>query len=344
MQINKLSSAFSRALLVLMSLCALILSACGGGSSSGSGSSTETASTDTSEEIVTGGTCDNGSTETEAIKQVGILAGVEGVAYESETTATVDGIKKTLTGVTSASGEYEYYEMCGEDSEVSVCHIKKCGIDIEIASAIEIVNPKIRPGVIGQFDGSATPRTLKDVIFYTYRDQPDPVRKRIAINVYQFLMALDDDNDPGTGIKITSQILELGKPLAQKIDFTRNDFDSAEDVIDYLKQVANRESLATDTNAKLLLQKNLANLNRYIVTGTITGKPEFITLLLNGSESITENEEGRFFFQTELMTGDVYTVNITQHSSDANCIIQNDRGIVGTSIVNDVAVICRRAE
>jgi hypothetical protein len=56
---------------------------------------------------------------------------------------------------------------------------------------------------------------------------------------------------------------------------------------------------------------------------------------------ITESGEGRFFFSTELMTGDKYNVEITQNSPETQCRIENNIGIVAESVITDVVVRCR---
>lgn len=318
-------------------LLQLTLIACGGSSNSDTATNNEVSSV--GGESVEALSCDNGSSESAEIKQVGTLSGVEGLAYESETIETVNGVKKTISGVTTASGEYDYYEVCGETSETDICYIKKCITIDETATGIEIVHPDIRPGVIGKAVSSTEPKTIRDFIFSTYEDQTDTVKKRITINTYRFLMALDDDNNPNTGLRLAPQTLEQGQKRAKQIDFTREDFASDTQVIDYLKKVVDKDALATDENAKLFLQTNLAGINRFIVSGTVKGAPQPIMLQLNGTETISPSDGGRFFFNTELRTGDAYHVELLEQTPGL-CHITSNTGIIADAAITNINVLC----
>ncbi|PID44320.1 MAG: hypothetical protein CSA52_00280 [Gammaproteobacteria bacterium] len=196
----------------------------------------------------TGKSCDNGS-RGEPVKKVGQLFRVAGLSYHSEAKASLGGIKKTLTGVTSETGQYEYYEACGESSDVVFCTgIKKQCKPLETATGI--IDPSETAGkrIIGSITGLVDTITLKDILSNTY---PDDEVDEVLTNVYQLFWALDDDNNPQNGFSFSKETREITETFADNIDFAFARFDTDPVVLDLVRETG-RDSLPSKTSARML--------------------------------------------------------------------------------------------
>ncbi len=202
----------------------------------------------------TGLSCDNGS-RGQPVKKIGILTGVSGLSYVSEAKESLGGIKKTISGETSATGEYEYFEACGESSNVTFClGVKKnCGIT---ETATGIVGPSINPEsfsigtrAIGRRDGRIDPFTIADVVRSTYPELDAAGLDEVITNAYQLLITLDFDADESNGLSFDDSARNNAESFADMIDFTLSAFDDNPSVLSLVSQ-SGRDALASETRAQ----------------------------------------------------------------------------------------------
>ena len=65
-----------------------------------------------------------------------------------------------------------------------------------------------------------------------------------------------------------------------------------------------------------------------------------MTLLDNGTDSLTVTANGTFTFKTALASGATYSVTVGTQPTGETCTVTNGSGTVGTSNVTNVAVAC----
>jgi serine/threonine protein kinase, bacterial len=82
--------------------------------------------------------------------------------------------------------------------------------------------------------------------------------------------------------------------------------------------------------------------NSYTVGGTVSGLPyaQSITLLNNGSDTLTLFTNGTFTFGGKLQANSLYSVSVSNQPSGYFCSIQNSARTVQNANVNDVQVVC----
>jgi len=82
--------------------------------------------------------------------------------------------------------------------------------------------------------------------------------------------------------------------------------------------------------------------NSYSVGGTVSGLPyaQSITLLNNGSDTLTLFTNGTFTFGGKLQANSLYSVSVSNQPSGYFCSIQNSARTVQNANVNDVQVVC----
>ncbi len=193
-------------------------------------------------------TCDNGSSDTEPVKQFGYVTGVSGMSYVSETEETLEGVKKTITGETTATGAYEYFEVCGASSVTTYClGVKKGCSTTEVSSGVAITGSAPGAGVIGRIQSVPEYLTLETIVQRTYPSEADAVHQEIARNVFQLLFSLDEDGDATNGVTMTARIRAEAALLADHIDFSQAGFDSDENVLKLVQLVAKRTELVHES-------------------------------------------------------------------------------------------------
>ncbi|HLW84627.1 MAG TPA: hypothetical protein VKR60_05380 [Candidatus Sulfotelmatobacter sp.] len=75
------------------------------------------------------------------------------------------------------------------------------------------------------------------------------------------------------------------------------------------------------------------------VSGLATGNS--VTLLDNGTDSLTVTANGKFTFKTPLATGTTYKVTISAQPTGETCTVTGGSGTVGTANVTTVKVVCK---
>ena len=75
------------------------------------------------------------------------------------------------------------------------------------------------------------------------------------------------------------------------------------------------------------------------VSGLTTGKS--VTLLDNGTDSLTVTANGKFTFKTALATGATYNVTVGTQPTGETCTVTAGSGTVGTVNVTTVKVVCK---
>jgi hypothetical protein len=85
-----------------------------------------------------------------------------------------------------------------------------------------------------------------------------------------------------------------------------------------------------------------ASSSTFTIGGTVSGlnSGTSVTLLDNGTDSLTVSANGTFTFKTALPTGATYSVSVGTEPTGETCTVTNGSGQVGTSNVTNVAVAC----
>jgi uncharacterized protein YjdB len=81
----------------------------------------------------------------------------------------------------------------------------------------------------------------------------------------------------------------------------------------------------------------------YSVGGTVTGvSGSSIIIQNNGSDSLVLSADGSFNFESQLTTGDAYSVSVAQSLTNPNitCYVSGASGLVSTSDIESVSIIC----
>lgn len=81
----------------------------------------------------------------------------------------------------------------------------------------------------------------------------------------------------------------------------------------------------------------------YSVGGTVTGvSGSSIVIQNNGSDSLVLSADGSFSFESQLTTGDAYSVSVAQSLTNPNitCYVSGASGLVSTSNIESVSIIC----
>ena len=80
----------------------------------------------------------------------------------------------------------------------------------------------------------------------------------------------------------------------------------------------------------------------YTIGGTVSGlsSGKSVTLLDNGTDSLTVAANGGFTFKTALASGAKYSVTVGTEPTGETCTVSNGSGTVGTANVTSVAVAC----
>ncbi|PID44319.1 MAG: hypothetical protein CSA52_00285 [Gammaproteobacteria bacterium] len=203
----------------------------------------------------TGLACDNGSKQNQPVKRVGQLTGVYGLSYHSEARASLGGIKKAVTGETSPTGKFEYYETCGEPAIITFCSgIKKNCTLSEQATGIAPVLP-VGSGVIGHFNSqniltNTNGITMEGVIGETYSGNSKATRDEILTNVYQLLIGLDTDGYQTNGVQLDHETRSRMNDVADFLDFALPGFDT-DPVVTDLVTFGGREFLPGPRRAEI---------------------------------------------------------------------------------------------
>jgi predicted SpoU family rRNA methylase len=80
----------------------------------------------------------------------------------------------------------------------------------------------------------------------------------------------------------------------------------------------------------------------FTIGGTVSGlnSGASVTLLDNGTDSLTVTANGKFTFKTALASGAAYNVTISVQPTGGTCTVSNGSGTVGSSNVTNVTVSC----
>ena len=80
----------------------------------------------------------------------------------------------------------------------------------------------------------------------------------------------------------------------------------------------------------------------FSIGGTLSGLGSSlsVTLLDNGTDSLTRSVNGTFTFAKRLATGATYNVTVSVQPSGQTCTVTNGSGTVGTSNITNIAVAC----
>ncbi|MCG8609703.1 MAG: DUF4214 domain-containing protein [Pseudomonadales bacterium] len=285
--------------------------------------------------------CDNGSDANIPIKKTAVLKGISGLAYSSESTASVSGIKKGVQGVTDINGVFEFYEVCGQSSATFFClGIKKGCTSEQTASGIEINGDSIGARVLGMIIASEGEIDISALIAATYPDADETAVNTISNNVYQLLLTLDDDGNSSNGISLNATIRAEAEVFADDIDFTDDNFDSNQSVINFVTAVTGQSDLVSEQDAEQF-QETLPNIQQsYTVSGTATGIAGSVSVQLNGAEEIS-TASGTFSFSTQLLTGETYQVELTDTPAGQTCQIANNQGTVSNASITNIAIVCQ---
>jgi hypothetical protein len=86
--------------------------------------------------------------------------------------------------------------------------------------------------------------------------------------------------------------------------------------------------------------------NKYTIGGTVSGlsASTSVTLLDNGTNSLTVSANGAFTFTTALASGTTYSVTVGTEPTGETCTVTNGSGTVGSANVTNVAVACSAAK
>ena len=89
-----------------------------------------------------------------------------------------------------------------------------------------------------------------------------------------------------------------------------------------------------------------ASSGTFTIGGTLSGLNAglAVTLLDNGSDSLTVTANGAFTFKTKLATGAAYKVTVGTQPTGETCTVTNGSGTVGSANVTNVAVACSAAK
>lgn len=89
-----------------------------------------------------------------------------------------------------------------------------------------------------------------------------------------------------------------------------------------------------------------ASSSTFTIGGTLSGlnTGSSVTLLDNGSDSVTVTANGAFTFKTKLATGAAYKVTVGTQPTGETCTVTNGSGTVGSANVTNVAVACAAAK
>ena len=82
--------------------------------------------------------------------------------------------------------------------------------------------------------------------------------------------------------------------------------------------------------------------NTYTIGGTVSGliSGRSVTVLNNGTNSLTVTTNGSFTFTTALASGTTYSVTVGTQPTGETCTVTNGSGTVGSANVTNVAVAC----
>lgn len=195
--------------------------------------------------------CDNGSSN-QTTKQVGYLAGIEGLAYTSVSNETSAGVKKRIESVTGKDGRFEFFNSCGSGSFTTFCVgvRKDCQVQ-EFAIGLEPITLSAGQGVVGRIDSVSDRITLRDVVEATYSNARDEQVEEILTNTEQFLLTLDADNevlfasneDLNASILITENAQFEVEKVIDQIDFADQGFDTNLNVLDAVTNAARANGL-----------------------------------------------------------------------------------------------------
>ena len=86
--------------------------------------------------------------------------------------------------------------------------------------------------------------------------------------------------------------------------------------------------------------------NKYTIGGTVSGlsASTSVTLLDNGTNSLTVSANGAFTFTTALASGATYSVTVGTQPTGETCTVTNGSGTVGSANVTNVVVACSAAK
>lgn len=282
--------------------------------------------------------CNNGSNGNIPSPLKGVIKGVAGLSYVSTSIESVNGIKKTITGITTAKGEFDYVDLCGQSSVTTFClGVKKNCNTSEIASGIEIDTGSVGPGLLGRLIASPQESSIEQLIFETYPDVSDTIRDTIITNIYQLLFSLDSDTDPTNGISISEAAQEAGETFLAGIDFTAPDFDTNQSVLGYLIAATSRETLISEQEVKLFLESSKED--KYFVEVTADGLQSSVTILLNHKEALMLSGDGNYVFKTGLPLTENFDVSIITIEGNQTCSLSNATGGFQSG-VNRVSLHC----
>jgi hypothetical protein len=85
-----------------------------------------------------------------------------------------------------------------------------------------------------------------------------------------------------------------------------------------------------------------ANVKSYTIGGTVSGlnASTSVTLLDNGTDSLTVSANGSFTFKTPIASGATYSVTVGTEPTGETCTVTSGSGTVGSANVTNVAVAC----
>ena len=157
--------------------------------------------------------------------------------------AAVEGITYTsgsITGTTSADGSFSY--QTGQSVTFSIG-----GITLGSVSGSSIVTPvQLVSGAVNETDPT-------------------------VVNIVQFLLSIDDDNDPTNGIKISPAMVTAAAGLSN-IDFTLAGFDTDSGVISAISTIKSAASIGyIGVYDQTLAQAHLNSSLFSVLSGTYTG-------------------------------------------------------------------------
>lgn len=194
-----------------------------------------------------GQACDNGSVDTEPVKQIGYLTGVSGMSYASESVASLDGVKKTITGETSDTGAYEYYDLCGASSVTTYClGVKKGCATTEVATGVLLSDLSKGSRVVGQVPSQSGYLSLEDTVALSYPAESEAVQQEIGRNLFRLLFSLDEDSDASNGVTMTARIRAETEQVADRIDLSQSGFENNEEVLALVQRASQRTALVQE--------------------------------------------------------------------------------------------------
>ncbi|ARU55010.1 hypothetical protein OLMES_0923 [Oleiphilus messinensis] len=283
--------------------------------------------------------CDNGDSGNEPVKKIGTVKGIKGLAYSSESFGTVNGIKKSIQGVTGVNGEFEYFEVCGEAATTLFCLGVKKGCSVsDIASGITL-DVSLGGRILGRIVSTEEVVNIRSIVAETYPEIDQTTQNLVTSNIYRLLLTLDIDRDGRNGIVLNASTRTMAELYADGIDFTDDEFANNQSVINYVTDVTGQSDLASEADANSFEEALQQVVDTYAVSGSILGSSGPVTLILNDEEEIT-TELSSFAFSTRLTAGENYSVNILSEPQGQTCVVTRGQGVIEAKSVADVQVIC----